>query len=316
MSRLVVIYNPIAGGSRGEQTSMAVQERLEAAGHVVERIATRDRRGAAPIAADAAARADRIVAVGGDGTLREVVEGLGDARQRVTVGVVPMGNANIVAHELGIPTDATRAIDVLVDGEAVDLDVGVVRTDDFEGLFLGVVGIGWDADTVRLLDRFRHTGIGRRSYRIWADGLYGAAGCAAALRPNQPRFTLEADGQPISEHRYCSAFLCNLRTYGKAMAVTPDAHRASGLIHAQARKTALPPALVWQLGSALAGRRTPAFISDYADGERFVARGAGAISVQVDGDDRGQTKELEVQVMPRAVRIVAPPHSTRRSPAA
>lgn len=316
MPRVVVIYNPIAGGSQGERISAAVEKRLRDAGHVVERMATRDRRGAAPIAADVAERADRIVAVGGDGTLREVVDGLGTARSRVVVGVVPMGNANIVARELRIPRDADDAIGVLIEGEPVDLDVGVVRTDAFEELFLGVVGVGWDAEAVRLLDAFRHTRVGRRGYRIWADGLYGAAGLAATFRPGQARFTVEADGRPMSDRRYCAAFLCNLRTYGKSMAVTPEAHHASGLLHAQARKTALPPTVLLQLGAALAGRRSPKFISDYADAKEFVVRGEDAFPIQVDGDARGHATELAVEVMPKAARILAPSRRARRSPGA
>jgi diacylglycerol kinase family enzyme len=306
MPRAVVIYNPIAGGSLGAAVSGRVQARLEAAGFEVDRHATMDRRGAGPIARDAAGRADRIVAVGGDGTLREVVAGLREAADRTAVGVVPMGNANIVAHELGIPTDVDGAIEVLVEGEAVDMDLGRFRTDEHEGLFLGVVGVGWDADAVGMVDRFRHTQVGRRSYRTWADGLYGAAGLAAALRPGQARFTLSADGAPASGREYRAAFLCNLRTYGKAMTVTPDAHRASGLIHVQGRHSAFPPFLAWQIGAALLGRKAPSFVSDYLEGRTFELRADVPFQVQVDGDARGSTRRLDVEVLPRAVRILAP----------
>jgi len=307
MSRVVVIYNPIAGGSRGARVSARVEERMSEAGHEVERIPTRDRSGAVSIAAEVGRRADLVVAVGGDGTLREVVEGLGDARARVAVGVVPMGNANIVANDLGIPDGPDRAIDVLLAGAPVPLDLGAVRTRDGAGLFLGVVGVGWDADAVHLLDRIRHGKLGRHAYRIWADGLYGVTGTAAALRPRQPRFTIEADGTPMSDRRYCAAFFGNLRTYAKGFAVTPDARRDSGRIQCAARRSALVPVLAVQLGAALLGRRAPGWVSDYRTATSFAVRGEVDLRVEVDGDDHGVTDRLEVGVLPAAVRILAPP---------
>ena len=306
MPLAAVIYNPIAGGSRGTAVSVVVERRLGSAGWQVERAATTDRRGAAPLAAEVADRVERVVVVGGDGTLREVIEGLGAARATVAVGVVPMGNANVVAHELGIPIDPEGAIDVAIGRHTVDMDVGRARTDSFDGLVLAVVGVGWDADTVQLLDRFRHTELGRRSYRLWADGLYGLAGSAAALRPHQPRFVVEVDGVPLPDGPFCAAFLCNLRTYGKRMAVTPDAHRASGRIHVQARRRSLAPFVLVQLVAAVAERRVPGSISAYADGTRVTVRGDDPFPVQVDGDPCGPTTCLEVEVLPGAVTMLAP----------
>ena len=304
----VVIYNPISGGSRGEEVSRRTEVRLVDAGYEVERLATRDRRGAIPVAAEVAARdepVERLVVVGGDGTVRETIDGLGDARARIPIGIVPMGNANVVARELGIGKDIDDAITVAVTGRPVDMDLGTVRGDDFEEVFLAVVGVGWDAHTVRLLDRFRHTALGRGAYRVWADGLYGISGFAAALRPRQERFGVEVDGASLGD-RYCAAWVCNLRTYGKGMAVTPDAHRSTGRLHIQARKRAAAPFLLWQLGSALRGTETPGFIADYADGTVVRLTSERPVAVEVEGDDRGWTTTLTLTVQPAAIRIFAP----------
>ena len=77
-----------------------------------------------PIATEVGRRGDevgRFVVVGGDGTVREAIDGLGDARSRIPVGIVPMGNANVVARELGIGPDVDEAIRVAVDGEPVPM---------------------------------------------------------------------------------------------------------------------------------------------------------------------------------------------------
>ncbi len=222
-----------------------------------------------------------------------------------------MGNANVVARELGIGRDVEQAIRVAIEGEPVPMDLGTVRGDDFEEIFLAVVGLGWDAHTVRLTDRMRRSRPGRVVYRLWADGLYGVAGLTSSLRPGQERFRVIVDHKPLPA-RYCAAWFCNLRTYGKGMAVTPDAHRASGRIHVQARKRASLPYLLVQLGSALTGSRTPEFVSDFADGLSIRMEADEAVAVEVDGDDRGWTKTLEVGVLPAAVRVMAPPQSPDR----
>jgi diacylglycerol kinase (ATP) len=245
------------------------------------------------------------VIVGGDGTLREAIDGLGDARRNVPIGIVPMGNANVVARELGIGSDVDEAIRVAIEGAPEWMDVGTVRGDDFDELFLAVVGLGWDAHAVRLMDRMRHSQAGGTAYRLWADGLYGVAGLAASLRPGQERFTLVVDGEPLRA-RYCAAWFCNLRTYGKGMAVTPDAHRGSGRIHVQARKRASLPFLLTQLASALRGTRTPQFISDYVDGKTIRMEADELVAIEVDGDDLGWTRTLEIGVMRAAASVLVP----------
>lgn len=301
-----MIYNPVAGGSRGELASREAQLRLEASGFQVERIPTLDRAGAAPIAHKVATRVDRLVVVGGDGSVREAIEGLGHSRRHVPIGIVPQGNANVVARELDIPLDVGGASQVAASGTPRDIDLGFAKSNTFETLFLAVVGIGWDADTVRSIDRIRHSAFGRRWYRTWADSLYVTSGLVEAFRPRRSRFTISVDGSSGGVS-YCSAFLCNLRTYGKNMAVAPDAGPSTGRIHVQARKRASPPALVWQLASAAAGRRSPSFISDYDDGERIEVRALEeGFPVEIDGDYRGRASRLDVTVHPRGVRILAP----------
>jgi diacylglycerol kinase (ATP) len=309
--RAAVIYNPVAGASHGGAASKRAAERLLDAGFDVERAPTRDRRGAVPIAREVADHVDLLVVVGGDGSLREAIEGLGHARARVTIGLIPMGNANVVANDLGIPRDPEAAVELLVHGEPATMDVGFVRTDTFESLFLAVVGIGWDATAVGLMDRLRHSRFGGMWYRVWADSLYAVVGLLAALRPRQDRFRVTVDGVDMADEvespgPYCAAFLCNMRTYAKAMAMAPDAHRASGLIHVQGRKRAFVPFLAWHLLAALRGRRSPAFISDYMDGRRIEVHGDTGFPVEIDGDSRGRAAWLEVTLEPGAVRILAP----------
>jgi len=92
--------------------------------------------------------ADAILACGGDGTIHDVLQGM--AGTRVALGVVPIGTANALAHDLKLPLDPVHAIRATLDADHKRVAVGLVEFTDFEGrtqkcYFTVAVGIGVDA---------------------------------------------------------------------------------------------------------------------------------------------------------------------------
>ncbi len=88
--------------------------------------------------------------------------------------------------------------------------------------------------------------------------------------------------------------------------MTPDARRDSGALHVQGRKRSGAMFVIWHLMAARLGCHAPAFISDYSEGQKIELRGDSAFPVQLDGDARGRTARLELDLQPAAVRILAP----------
>jgi len=301
VNRAVIIYNPVSGSGRGEAVSSAAERRLALAGWLVERRVTRDLDGAIPIAAEVAGSVDYLVVVGGDGSIREAIVGLGDAAPHVDIGLVPVGNANVVARELGIPRDPSAAIDALTTGCAVPIDVAFANSE----LFLAMVGVGWDALVVEHVAQLRRTRLGVWWYRRWADSVYFIAGLAAVFRVGPPRFRIIAD-RSVGPRRYCAAILSNFRTYSKGWSMTPKAHCQSGRIHYQWRFRSLFVFVAWHVIAALLRRHSPHFISDYGDANAIRLEGEQPFPIQVDGDFRGYTTQLEVSVRSAAARIVVP----------
>jgi len=297
----VIIYNPVSGSGRGEEVSAATERRLSLAGWQVERRATQDERGATPIAAEVANRVDFLIVVGGDGSIREAIVGLGDSAKSVDIGIVPVGHGNVVARELGISRDSSEAIEALTTGSPVPVDVAFADSE----LFLAMVGVGWDALVVDYVNRLRQTRIGSLWYRRWADSVYFVAGIAAVCKVGLPRVRISSDRKP-GTRGYCAVILSNFRTYSKSWSMTPEAHFQSGRIHYQARFRSLFVFVAWHVIAALLGRNSPAFISDYGEGDTIRLEGDEPFPIQVDGDFRGYAKELSVTVHPGAVRIVVP----------
>jgi hypothetical protein len=101
---LIIVFNPVAGPRR-TQLLWRVLDLLIANGVRVELVKTTDAGHAQKLAhAAATAGTELVVAAGGDGTIAEVANGLIGSRARL--GVIPLGTANVLAHELGLPFSA------------------------------------------------------------------------------------------------------------------------------------------------------------------------------------------------------------------
>lgn len=301
MKRAAILYNPVAGSGDALSISHKAHAVLTSQDWSVERIATRGPGDAEALTRSRAETIDLLVVAGGDGSLREAMAGLGPESRRVTVAFLPCGNANVVARELGIPCTGDDALEVLHSGTPTPIDLGRIDSE----LFLAMVGVGWDARTVRHLDRMRKTRLGASWYRLWADSAYLVAGFAAVCTWPLGRIRLQVDGQ-ADGRRYCAVQIANFRCYGKGWTMVPAAHRASGRLHFQARKRAGPLFILWQFLAAVLHRPTPNFVSDHGDGTRIVVQADRAFAVQVDGDEHGRVKRIEIEIEPGAASILAP----------
>ncbi len=162
---MLIIFNPVAGGSRRRRLARALRA-LRAAGASIELAETTHAGHARDIAAQAAGRGVRlIVAGGGDGTVAEVAAGMNGSG--ATLGLLPLGTANVLAHELAVPLRPEAAAAVLLRGREVKLHPGIARwADGRELLFVQMVGAGFDAAVVRALDPAEKRRLGRGAYLL------------------------------------------------------------------------------------------------------------------------------------------------------
>ena len=124
MKKALLLVNPNAGKGGYRNNLGEVLLNFHRAGWTVT-VTFTDKRGDAPaIAASQAADYERIVCVGGDGTLSETVGGLMGLAKRPTLGYLPMGTTNDCAATLGIPHDPVQASRVAAAGRPVPFDVG------------------------------------------------------------------------------------------------------------------------------------------------------------------------------------------------
>ena len=134
-------------GARADQPALRdLVARLRAAGHLVEPRVTWEGGDATAFTADAARRGvDVVVAVGGDGTVNEVVNGLSGSD--VPLGILPLGTANDFARQIGIPLDTDAAMDVILARDPVLVDTAELNGRRFLNVSTGGVGAEATAET-------------------------------------------------------------------------------------------------------------------------------------------------------------------------
>jgi diacylglycerol kinase (ATP) len=216
----VIIVNPTAGSGRAATLLPWIRERLaqrpDAELHVTSR------RGEAQ---DLAARAaddgaDRVVAVGGDGTIQEVVNGVLAAVSRPGIGIVPVGSGNDLARSLGLPADPAEAWTVAIGRVTRTLDAALATNG--EGLrrwFASAGGIGFDAQVAAAMSTRRGWQSGRAGYLLTTlTELRHFDNCVLRL---------VLDGEPL-ECRALLVAIANGPYYGGGMRIAPDAEPDDG----------------------------------------------------------------------------------------
>ena len=215
-----MIFNPAARGEKARH----FRHQLDAIGSRCALKATTAPDDARRLAAEAVADGfELVVAAGGDGTVNEVLNGLGDAPDgfaRARLGVLPLGTVNVFARELGIPLRVERAWEVLQRGRETRIDLPRVEFSANgvrqQRYFVQLAGAGWDARAIELVDWSHKKMVGPLAYVI--AGL-------KALRERQPPITLRVGGQNVTGE---FVLVGNGRHYGGPFGVFPQADLRNG----------------------------------------------------------------------------------------
>jgi diacylglycerol kinase (ATP) len=213
--RATLIANPKTGryGSRRLRPIADVAAQLQSLGIEVELRLTSAPGEATELAARAARNGTSdVIVAGGDGTINEAIQGLAGTKARLAI--IPRGTANVLARELNLPLDNTKATIVAAQGQARRIHLGLA-IDERTGtrrLFVLMAGIGLDASVVQRVDPSLKKRIGKGAF--WISGL-------SHLANWDPRpFALEIDNQ-----KYTATFAAigNAARYGGDLAITPGA---------------------------------------------------------------------------------------------
>lgn len=303
LPHIYVVFNPVAG-TRDPATVRETFARIfGAAGYRYAVYETTGQEHLTSVVQAAAAKQPAVIAAaGGDGTIAAVASALQDIA--TPLGIIPVGTANVLAQELGIPLDLERACRLLVSPHrTTHIDAMEV---DGQRFFLQI-GIGIDSLTVRDTTRAEKRRFGKLAYlRAGASWLVG----------HQPVcFTLRVDGKPHRLHA-AQVSVVNGGSFGIAgLRWGPDIHPDDGQVEVcvvRAQSLVDYGMTLWQVvrGKHRTGRR----IRYLPARQRIVIDAERPLPAQGDGE-LIETLPLDIEIVPAAVQVIVPTAPTPLAPA-
>ena len=248
--------------------------------------------------------ADLILAAGGDGTINEVVNGM--AGSKVPLGILPAGTANVLANELGIPTNMERAAKALLQCVPERVSLGLLSTalGDTPRYFLLMAGAGLDAEIVYHLNGRLKDAIGKVAY--WIAGL-------SRFGRSLPEFTIETES---GAYRASFALVSRVRNYGGDLEIAPSISMLEEEFEVVLFEgSSTLPYMKYILG-VLARRadRMRGITIFRTRKALFTGAEQGRVYVQIDGESGGVIP-ASVELVPSALTLLMPPDFRVRRPA-
>ena len=295
--RTCVIFNPAARGNKARNFRRHLHDM--AAGTAFK--ATASAGDARRLAAGAVHEGyELIIAAGGDGTVNEVLNGLGDVPDgfdRVRFGVLPLGTINVLARELNIPLKMELAWNVLQTGNEMRIDLP--RAEFQAGdkrerrYFIQLAGAGLDARAIELTDWQLKKAAGPLAYVV--AGL-------KALREKKPVIKLHIDGAVIPGELI---LIGNGRLYGGSFEIFPDAKLNDGRLQICVLAQADFPSLLRIAPRLLLQRRVPERMVKRFTGAAFELTSDQPAALELDGEWAGHLPAT-ISLLPRRLRLAVP----------
>ena len=286
----LIIANPAS--RRGRKLTHAAEDAFRRAGVHCEVRVTERAGHAAELAKQAEATFDAIFALGGDGTVMEIVGALAGSGR--PVGILPGGTGNLIARSLGISGGMRRTVQALLAGEPAKVDLGVI---DGERRFAFAAGVGID---VRMVEET--PAILKRHLGVLA---YALAATRAVFRRERFRVRVTVDGV-TTERDASSVFVANFGAvlndlFGLGPGIRHDDGRLDLCVFT-ARTIPDAIRIVWRLLRRDFRMDHRTF---YASGTEFRVETDPPLRFQADGELLGQTP-FEVRAEPLAAVLIIP----------
>lgn len=286
--KLLFVVNPVSGGKVKHDWEASIREYFAGRAETIEfylmtgendKISLRhylDR-----------VKPDRVVAVGGDGTVKLVAELVKETP--IPLGIIPAGSANGMAKELAIPSEIGEALDIITGGERKKIDM--IRINE-EEICIHLSDIGLNAMLVHYFENSEKRGMAS----------YGKALLRVLWEKQKMRVTIKTDDQTVKRKAYMVA-LANARKYGTGANINPDGDIADGKFEV----VIVRKLNVFEIIKAIFTNR-----SFHPDKVEIFSTKNLELSIhrkayfQVDGEYLGKTSSVSARILPQILTVMVP----------
>lgn len=294
--KYLVVVNPVGRGGHAQRQGIWLLDRFRRMGIDHEALFTEKGGHARELVCNWADRIDVVVAVGGDGTVNEVINGIMTSRNRDCVlAVLPSGTADDFARNMGIPREKEKALKVLLGDSEKKIDLMLVNGERYASV---TVGMGLDAEIA-------YRAYGSKHLRLLAYWYHGLSMIFKPIRT--PRMRVKVAGNTFEGECFL-AVAANARSYGRYMKMIPQAKMDDGIINMVFfEPLSKAKALLLFAMSMFGGHTWASEMSQYEDTE-IVIECLEDFFAQFDGEVMTfkAGERLEMKVEPQALRVRAP----------
>ncbi|HWF18529.1 MAG TPA: diacylglycerol kinase family protein [Verrucomicrobiae bacterium] len=293
-----MIFNPTARGEKARRFRRHLDE-IGADCALKQTVAAG---GARPLAAEAVREGfETVVAAGGDGTLNEVLNGIGDVPdgfERARLGVLPLGTVNVFAKELGMPAGLKQGWQVLREGNETRIDLPMVECAGADGkayrrYFAQLAGTGLDARAIELADWQLKKKMGPLAY-VWAgvEAMRDKPSCVTATNGSHT-----ATGELVLIGNGCF--------YGGRYRLHPGADLRDGLLEVRVFPKANWLTLLRCAGMFVARMNLPEGVAKSFQSKSLTLTSELPTPIEVDGENIGHLPAT-FSIQQKKLRVVAP----------
>jgi len=241
-----------------------------------------------------------VVAVGGDGTVNEVINGIVDknGRGRATLGIICTGTGRDCIRSLNIPDDISKACELLATRDCINIDLGRAEyiSDGIKNQrhYINTAGLGFPASVAARTKSLKRMG-GTIPF------LLAFATVFATYKANDIAFDI--DGR-MKQERYLLIAINNGRYFGGGMKITPDADPCDGLLDVVTIKDVNKLRLIYNFPKLYKGTHVTHPKVDIYKAKSVDVQTSEKLLLQLDGEVVGEAP-ASFRVIPSALRVVS-----------
>jgi diacylglycerol kinase (ATP) len=252
--------------------------------------------------------ADRIICIGGDGTLNEVINGFmddnGPTNRDAVLGFLPNGTGCDFVRTVPIRKNINDALDTIYEGIVHEIDLGRVRYLDKQGktairYFDNIASFGLGGEVV---DRVNHTSkaLGPFICFLWST-------IVALLLFGKKKICFTVDDGPEQEAICWNIAVANGQYHGGGMQVAPDATVDDGLFHITVIGDLNLAQVFWHLPKLYTGKINAIKQVSITTGKKVSARSDQRVLIDMDGEQPGYLP-ADIDIVPAALKLITGRH--------
>ena len=286
--KLLFIINPISGGKEKHDWEASIREFFKQESHLTEffLLTGSDDKSSVQHYIETI-KPDRVVAVGGDGTIKMLAELLMETT--TPLGISPAGSANGMAKELGIPLGVEDALKIIIEGQSKKIDMIEINEEE---ICIHLCDIGLNAMLVKYFERSKKRG-------MWS---YGKAIFRMLWEKQKMAVTIKTD-EETSRRKAYMVTLANARKYGTGATINPEGDVADGLFEV----VVVRKLNVFEILKSIFTDKPfhPRRIEVFSTRNLELSVRQKAY-FQVDGEYMGKVNRIKARILPRIISVMVP----------